>query len=201
IKECANLLFDEMRASSLPFAAYGQYRHLINSMLTHMQTKNGEPFNHSHLNLAYRNLILGNKSTNSTYDVIEKTLNKHADYINNEKSSSLIRELQENISNSILPKFDAFSDRFNGMGITIHDVHATKIDLLKLNVTKNQWRAQLKFTAQDHFGLDDTDIRNKKFYQFQFFRIWFLLQRYDKFGFRPFMTNMEAVINMQGTIQ
>lgn len=56
----------------------------------------------------------------------------------------------------------------------------------------------MKFTGQDHFGLDTNDIFKKKFNQFQFFRIWFVLQRHDKFGFRPFLTNMDAVIDIEG---
>ncbi|AML58575.1 hypothetical protein AXX16_2878 [Serratia rubidaea] len=52
--------------------------------------------------------------------------------------------------------------------------------------------------GQDHFGLDVSDIRKKKFSQFQFFRIWFILQRFNRFGFRPFLTNMEAVIDIEG---
>ncbi|MDH2692721.1 DUF3289 family protein, partial [Escherichia coli] len=41
-------------------------------------------------------------------------------------------------------------------------------------------------------------IHKHKFRQFQFFTIWFTLQRYDKFGFRPFLTNMDAVIDIEG---
>lgn len=32
----------------------------------------------------------------------------------------------------------------------------------------------------------------------QFFIIGFVLQRYRKFGFRPFFTNMEAIIDIEG---
>jgi len=31
-----------------------------------------------------------------------------------------------------------------------------------------------------------------------FFRIWFVLQRYKQFGFKPFMNNMEAIIEITG---
>ncbi|MEE4411019.1 DUF3289 family protein, partial [Serratia sp. C2(2)] len=33
---------------------------------------------------------------------------------------------------------------------------------------------------------------------FRFFRIWFVLQRYNQFGFKPFMTNMEATVEITG---
>ncbi|MTD28188.1 DUF3289 family protein [Erwinia sorbitola] len=56
-------------------------------------------------------------------------------------------------------------------------------------------------TAQQlktHFSLDTHDISKLKFKQFHFFRIWFLLQRYNKFGFKPFITNMEATFEVNG---
>lgn len=56
----------------------------------------------------------------------------------------------------------------------------------------------MKFTGQDYFSLDADDIFKKSFNQFQFFRIWFVLQRYDKFCFRPFLTDMDAVIDIEG---
>lgn len=93
------------------------------------------------------------------------------------------------------------ADKINGLGITIHDVYATRIDLLSLEISEKSWRAQVRYSGQDHFGLDVNDIKNIKFSQFQFFRIWFILQRFDQFGFRPFLTNMEATVEIQGSRQ
>lgn len=200
VKECASLLFDEMKRISLPFSLYGQYRHLINQMLNHMQNNTGAAFINGQLHLAYKSQILNDRNTNSTRNTIIKVFNRHASYINNAKAGTLIRELAENINSSMLPKFNAFADQFNGMGVTVHDVHATKIDLIDLEQRQNRWRARVKYTAQDHFGLDISDIQNKKFRQFQFFKIWFILQRFERFGFRPFMTNMEATIDLEGAL-
>ncbi|MCG8710962.1 DUF3289 family protein [Brenneria sp. 4F2] len=70
--------------------------------------------------------------------------------------------------------------------------------MLRLDVNVHGWKASIRFTGQDHFGLDVGDIRKQKLNQFQFFKIWFILQRFDKFGFRPFLTNMETVIDIEG---
>lgn len=45
------------------------------------------------------------------------------------------------------------------------------------------------------------DISKLRFNQLRFFRIWFVLQRYNRFGFKPFMTNMEATIEVTGDRQ
>lgn len=92
-------------------------------------------------------------------------------------------------------------DKINGLGITVHDVHATRIDILSLDIGPARWKACLKFTGQDHFGLDQDDIKKMRFRQFQFFKIWFVLQRFEIYGFRPFLTNMEAIVNIEGVRQ
>ncbi|MBS0911157.1 DUF3289 family protein [Tatumella sp. JGM118] len=37
-----------------------------------------------------------------------------------------------------------------------------------------------------------------KLSQFHFFRIWFVLQRCNQFGFRPFMASMESTVELNG---
>ena len=85
------------------------------------------------------------------------------------------------------------------MGITVHDTGATHITIKSMNTDNNRFRAVVHYKIQDHFGLDDEDILNTKYSQFHLFRIWFVLQRYIKFGFKPFMTNMEATIEITGS--
>ncbi|WP_241630822.1 DUF3289 family protein, partial [Rosenbergiella nectarea] len=85
-------------------------------------------------------------------------------------------------------KFDRFQDNFNGMGITVHDTWATHITLKSLHIDNDRYRVVVNYKMQDHFGLDSDDILKIKFRQFHFFRIWFVLQRYNQFGFKPFMT-------------
>lgn len=84
------------------------------------------------------------------------------------------------------------------MGITVHDTWATHITLRSLQIDNNWYRAVVHYKVQDHFGLDRDDILNKKFNQFHLFRIWFVLQRYNQFGFKPYMTNMEATVDIMG---
>lgn len=130
---------------------------------------------------------------------IQQELNDHINFSTFGYPQNRIPELSKIIRSRVLPKFDSFFlDKINGMGITVHDVHATKIDIISLDVAKQGWKACIKFIGQDHFGLDVDDIRKRKFNQLDFFKIWFILQRYNKFGFKPFLTNMEATITLQG---
>ncbi|WP_034949381.1 DUF3289 family protein [Erwinia oleae] len=199
VQECARLLFEEMQVTSLPFALVGPQKYLINQMLRHFQHFNGIPFFDASLNMAYERQIYNDCSSKSTRLAIFEVINNNINYNEKGLNNEAIYKFNELISNRVLPKFDSMIiDKINGMGITVHDVHSTRIELLSLEVSDRKWQAKVKYTAQDHFGLDVNDIRKLKFHQFQFFRIWFILQRYNKFGFRPFLTNMNAIINIEG---
>ena len=198
-QQCAAMLFDEFRSLSHKFSFYGPYRHLIEKMITHMQNGNGTPFRDMTLNRALKEQIIrDNSKENSTRLLLQKAFEDNIDWKNNIYPAEMKGELFKAISFGKLPKFDRFQDNYNGMGITVHDTWATHITLKSLHIDNNRYRAVVHYKIQDHFGLDSDDILKTKFSQFHFFRIWFVLQRYNQFGFKPFMTNMEATIDISG---
>lgn len=196
--ECARIMFDEFRSLSHTFAIYGPYRHLIGDMITHMQNANGAVFTNMSLNAALKDHILRDTTENSTLLRVKGTIGNNIDWENKYFPQGRKEKLREIIEGGKLPKFDRFQDIFNGMSITVHDTWATQITLKALRIDNDRYHAVLHYKVQDHFGLDNLDISKSKFKQFQFFRIWFVLQRYNKFGFKPFMTNMEATVDIVG---
>lgn len=199
IQQCAQLLFEEMQVKSLPYSFIGPHRHLINQMLRNFQFSRGLDFHNPQLDIAYRDKLYSDYAAKKTISVMRETIGTFIDYSRRGYPQDRLDDLTSAIKLSVLPKFDSLIlDKINGLGITIHDVHATKIEILRLDVNEYGWKASIRFTGQDHFGLDVSDIRKQKFNQLQFFRIWFVLQRFNKFGFRPFLTNMQAVINTEG---
>ena len=198
-QQCARILFDEFRHLSRMFALFSPYRHLIDKMITHMQYGNGAPFRDKLLDKALKEIIVNDNSTkNSTRILIKKVIDKNIDWYGKIYPYHQKSQLCDAMNNSKLPKFDRFQDNFNGMGITVHDTWATQITIKSLHIDNDHYQAIVHYKVQDHFGLDDEDILKSKFNQFHFFRIWFLLQRYKTFGFKPFMTNMESNIIITG---
>ncbi|MGD9423790.1 YPO3983 family protein [Pantoea sp. NSTU24] len=196
-QQCAEMLFDEFRSLSRMFSLSGPYRHLIKKMITHMQNNSGKPFRDMALDRALENHIVSDESENSTRLLLKKHFIKSIDWQN--KRYPLVREdLRQSIIRGRLPKFDRFQDNYNGMGITVHDIFSAHITIKSMHIDNNHYRATVHYKVQDHFGLDSTDILKEKFSQFHFFRIWFVLQRGIQFGFKPFMTNMEATIEING---
>ncbi|MFC0139954.1 YPO3983 family protein [Erwinia mallotivora] len=197
-QQCASILFDEFRQLSRLFSIYGPYRHLIEQMITHMQNGNGSPFRSMYLDSALKEHILNDKTENSTLARLKEVIGKNIDWGNKYYPVRENEELRSAIMDGKLPKFDRFQDNFNGIGITVHDTWATHITIKSLHISNDSYRAVVHYNVQDHFGLDVDDISKFKFNQFRFFRIWFVLQRYNQFGFRPFMTNMEATVEITG---
>ena len=197
-QQCASMLFDEFRLLSRQFSLYGPYSHLIEKMITHMQNGNGKPFRDMALDGALKEQILNEKSENSTLLRINEVIKNYIKWKENTYPIEKKDELRKAISGGKLPKFDRFQDNYNGMGITVHDTWVTHITLNSVHIENDRYRAVVHYKVQDHFGLDSEDILKTKFCQFHFFRIWFVLQRYNQFGFKPFMTNMAATVEVSG---
>jgi len=195
---CASLLFDEFRQLARMFSFYGPYQHVIGEMITHMQKNSGMPFRSSSLDAALREQIMSDSRKNNSYNTIKDVLRKNIDWQSGDLKTKFIYELENAIKYTALPKFIRCKDVIDGLGITVHDTCATHITIDYLAINNNRYRAIVTYNVQDHFGLDKHDIRSKVFYQFRLFRLWFYLQRSQQFGFRPFMTNMQATVEITG---
>ncbi|ARJ43592.1 hypothetical protein B1H58_17115 [Pantoea alhagi] len=196
---CARILFAEFRHLAQAFALFGPYRRVIDEMITHMEGNSGFPFESVYLNCALKQHIVNdNDIENSTFLKIQDALSKHIDWENGCFPSELKYKLEESIQRGRLPKFDRLQDSFNGLGIAVHDTWATHITLTSLHIGEKSYRARVHYRVQDHFGLDCEDIQNILFSNFRLFRIWFVLQRYHRFGFKPFITNINADIEITG---
>ena len=198
VKTCTDILFDELRHTSYPFSLMGNCRNLINKMLTHMQTRNGAPFRDTALDEALRQQIFTSTYSQSTLAIIKEKIDKNFKAGKRDLIKDTVATLPNELKASILPKFNRTIDRFNGLGITVHDIYATKITLKAFENNKKTWRAIIHYETQDHFGLDVNDITKKHFYQFDFFKKWFVLQHYDIFAFKPFITSMAADVEIRG---
>lgn len=190
--EMAELLFNEFLRLSMPTYYLGEHQ-IFNNLVKHLYHGEGKSYSSPFLDSAYKSLILnGQSSPSSPLTIIRSMLDRLAVDVNKVLSDTDKELITQAISNSILPKFNRWADSFNGLGMSIHDIYATNIQITQLNITDDGYIAKVTFTGQDHFGLDKNDIMNMKFHYIRAFRIWFVLQRWEKFGFKPFFTNMKA---------
>ncbi len=167
-------------------------------MVNHMQHGNGMPFSDSTLNFAYEQQIRNDRTDESALIKIKNTLSKSINFNDKNIDMDGISDIGRSIKQSVLPQFDRWRDRINGLGISVHGIHATTITLRSLNVSEGAYVALIHFQGQDHFGLDDRDIMSQPYHNMPLFRVWFILQRWQKMAFKPFMVNMEATIEISG---
>lgn len=195
-RECVDILFTEMKELAGMFSFYGEYRFLIEELIGHFRYGNGSLFYSQPLNSAFHKRI-NIKTHNSPLLIIKKCIE---DEFKNHKREvyipALLHKIQTKLLRSKLAKFNNLEDRINGLGICVHDIAAQKITLTNFQKYAIGWSATLHFVAQDHFGLDVADIKNKLYREFRFFRIWFFLQRHRDFAFKPFFTNFNTIIRI-----
>lgn len=193
-------MFDEFRELAKLFSFQGPYKHIITEMITHMQGNSGTPYSSPLLDKALREQILNDRSEKSSLLSINNTIKKSIDYDYGYIPLVFESSFREGIRNDgvVLPKFNRAIDNTNGLVITVHDTWATHITLESLEVTGDSYRAKVHYRIQDHFGLDDADVQNELFRQFRIFRLWFVLQRWDLYGYKPFITEMNATVEISG---
>ncbi|WP_034911560.1 DUF3289 family protein [Erwinia sp. 9145] len=197
-QELVNKLFTEFRRDSWIFTFFG-YRDLFLDMVNHFQYGNGQPFRSSKLNFAYKRQIETDLSRDSSLKAIKEVLSKSINFDEKFYPSQERQSLTDAVLDTVLPKFTRWTDKINGLSMSVHDIYATKIVLESLKVDGEDFEANIHYASQDHFGLDAHDILNPTFHRLHIFRIWFVLQRWQQFGFKPFFTNMEANITLKGT--
>ncbi|EDX3117328.1 DUF3289 family protein [Salmonella enterica subsp. enterica serovar Carswell] len=197
--EVVSNLFSDFRMESAKLTFLG-YRHIFLEMVDRLQDRTPGIYTSEDLNCAAKELIEGDKSTNSTYMAIKKVLDKNIDFDAGGYPESLRSELTGVIADKVLPKFDRMRDKFNGLGLTVHDTYATHITITSLSVTNNTYEAKIHYRIQDHFGLDGNDVTHWLYSHWDVFKIWFVLQHYDKkgFAFKPFITEINTTVIISG---
>ncbi|EGY6496447.1 DUF3289 family protein [Escherichia coli] len=193
-RECTDILFAEMKELAKMLSFFGQYKTLIEDLIEHFRYGNGSNFHSQQLNLSFHEKI-NEYGYNSPIRIIKECIENG---INSTPSTGyqplILQSIKTKLLSSRLNKFNDFEDSFfNGLGISVHDISAQKISLLSFQKYAIGWSATIHFVAQDHFGLDVTDIKNKTYSKYRFFRIWFFLQRHKDFAFKPFFTNFNTI--------
>ncbi|MGD8161939.1 DUF3289 family protein [Pantoea sp. FN0307] len=196
-KESARILFNEFRDLSDMFSFYGDYKSLARTMITHMQYVNGAVFSDPLLDQA----MAEHSSMKTFLNFLSERFTQYNMVTKEGIIDIPVEDILKQISQTKLPKFNNLQDSFNSLGITVHDIWATHIYLDSFKVEGNRFFATVRFKFQDHFGLDTTDISNTFYRNFRIFRIWFILQRWQGYGFRPFLTEFNFVAKFQGDLK
>jgi uncharacterized protein (TIGR03034 family) len=202
--EATRLMFDEFRELAKLYSFHGPYKNIITEMIDHMQENIGTPYSSPLLDKALKEQILNDHSELSSLlkinGVLRDAINYEYGFIPLSQKSNIFDEKGnfKEVNTAVLPKFDRKIDNINGLVITVHDTWSTHITLVSLVVSGDSYRATVHYRIQDHFGLDDDDVLNPVYREFRIFRLWFALQRWDQYGYKPFITEMNATVEISG---
>ncbi|MDD9195732.1 DUF3289 family protein [Aliivibrio sp. S3MY1] len=102
-------------------------------------------------------------------------------------------------------KFPYFHDNlYDGTVLSVHGIWSMKVYVDNLEYKGNQVRGKFCYKIQDHFGLDVKDIDHdpfrldddpnndgKPYELLEGFRSWYLLQHFEGYGYKPFITKID----------
>lgn len=193
-KADARELFEDFHRLAKPFSWYGPYRSLIDRLIDHMQGNTGAPFRHPLMDQA----LTEHESMENSLEKLRKVLARNIEWDGGYYPQAKAQLLTNAVLNSRLPKFDGLINRIDGMGLAVHDTAGTEIILKSLHVQGDQFCAEVHYRIQDHFGLDENDIAHSLYGKLPLFQIWFVLQRWSGYDYRPFITEMQSTKLIKG---
>lgn len=94
------------------------------------------------------------------------------------------------------PVFSGLYNKINGLTILLNDTEETQIELLdfEINPITHKWKAKLKVTIKDHFGLDKRDVLTYQNWNIGFAAWWMLQHLRD---YQPFETKVIIITNIK----
>lgn len=175
------------------------------NMVDHFMEGSGTSYSNSELTQMVRQHTSSIEYVNKVTTQIKKTISIHSgdlskmQYIRKDRYDLTLVKLMSN-EKIYEPVFDESADNFNGLGICIHSLWGTKIEITSYSEINGQYTGTLHFTYYDHFGLDWSDLSA----QLDFFgiRAWYILQHYTEFQgkYKPYLTLIEFDVPFSGNL-
>ena len=195
----ASLHFQRLRIGAA-IVSWGKYSPIIGKMIDRFQSNTGGLFTDPLLDKAMKEHSRTAAFTTELKRSIQSELAGNNGSLPKSIKANTMQKINSAAIGVSLPKFDDRNDRTNGLGIAVHDVYAVEAALTSLEFKGRQFRGEITYRIQDHFGLDVLDVDGGKGFEFLApFRSWFLLQRYTGYNYAPFITEMNFNVFIEGS--
>lgn len=188
--------FKTMHACSKLYSWYGDTSSLGSIMINRFQRNVTGKFKHSLLDSALKR----HPNTDTCVNSIRRSLLDLLIERKMDLSDELVFILKNELTNGDYKishsGFDEKKDFINGLVFSVHTLWAMEIYLTNVDIdyTSGVFSAEIKILAQDHFGLDKGDVKkhNPIVQVDELFKSWFILQRCNKYNYKPYITEMIA---------
>ena len=161
----------------------------IRDMIAHFRGNTGTDFRSSALTNAARDHALSQQFQGEVIQSLIAAIKKH-----NGDASKVVGGVTRtggDVTRKTGLLFSSYRDTFwTGLTIAVNDVWAWRVDLVSYQLNGKNFQGRIRITLFDHFGLDLPDVE-KKYGYLAGFRAWFILQHYQLYGYKPFISVME----------
>lgn len=183
--------FFNMRAMARTFftsAFSSEMKDIVFNMIDTFE-KNAGVTVQTYSNPALNNIVKNHISTKSFIEHIRETLKAQLK-INRDPLVIKNKNLQLDFNRR--PIFHETSDIAGGLSFAINDTWANDVKLLSFTDNGTTYTATIEVIIYDHFGLDipDVSLDFKIYGHLRGFRSWFILQHWEKFGYKPLVTTI-----------
>ena len=192
IMDYESLLWPQFEAMATTIFAVGDLEENIKSMIAHFKGNTGGDYRNPILTKAARDHELSQKFEKEVRESMISAIKKHKGDPTQIKTGDVTRKTGVRFSSNT----DTFA---GGLTIAVNDVWAWKVELIDYALDGADFKGTYRVTLFDHFGLDQPDV-DKKFGLLAGFRSWFILQHYDKYAYRPFVSVMQWDSTFQGKL-
>ncbi|ACH64757.1 conserved hypothetical protein (plasmid) [Aliivibrio fischeri MJ11] len=177
------------------FSTKGKTSHIFSEMVNRFERNEGEHYSHPLLTDALKYHETTAKFHTALMSCLGENINNGTLPIDIESVTSQYMSTDDKGAN--LPTFDSFKNFTDGTVLSVHGIWSMKVYIESLEFKGTQVRGVLRYEVQDHFGLDVKDINHKisepqRWYEkLEGFRSWYLLQHFEGYGYKPFITKMD----------
>ena len=186
------ILWKEFESMSTTIFAVGDLETNIKAMIAHFKANSGTDYRNPILTKAARKHENSQKFEREVRESMISAIKKYGGDPSKIKTGDVTRKTGLRFSS----KMDTFA---GGLTIAVNDVWAWKVELVEYSLDGADFKGTYRVTLFDHFGLDQPDV-DKKFGLLVGFRAWFILQHYDKYAYKPFVSVMQWDSRFQGNI-
>ncbi|MFB2827897.1 DUF3289 family protein [Aeromonas veronii] len=208
-------LFSNFRVMGAGVFSAGDMRMVILAMIAKFESKEGGEFRHPVLTQKVKEHKDTQNFINSVTKQVQRYIKDKDGNIDGEPLANWMSSYKEKIK---IPVFNSrrnvidspsspFPDAFGGLAMAINDVWGARAEIIKFQRYGNYYKGTLRFTLYDHFGLDSPDVgedpttgKTKPYGLLAGFRSWFILQHYNRFAYKPFITVMEINKDFEGQL-
>ncbi|RYU64315.1 DUF3289 family protein [Aliivibrio finisterrensis] len=185
------------------FSINGDTSKIYPEMVARLQRNEGGYYDHPLLTDALKYHETTAKFHGELIKCLSENVNEGALPSNITNITSQYMRSEEEGKGASLPQFLPYDSKgihenlTDGTVLSVHGIWSMKVYADNLEFKDTQVRGLFKYQIQDHFGLDVKDIDHKitepkRWYeQLEGFRSWYLLQHFEGYGYKPFITKID----------